>query len=134
MDNKIISDNKLIAEFMGGKYDKDTSFPIHPDDMWLPYHGIVNANTLELGKGNIMLYHKSWDWLMPVVDKIENIVHTTDKARFYFSICKNYVEIKMHPFIKDFPIIDINVDPEKKLIALYTCVILFIKWYNKKVD
>lgn len=59
--------NKLIADFMGAKYDKDTAFPIHPDDLWLPVHGIV---TWAHDRGKRLKYDNSWEWLMPVIAKI----------------------------------------------------------------
>ena len=62
--------NRLIAEFMGAKYDKDTSFPMHPDDLWLPMHGICNFTGTN---GKCLKYNSSWDWLMPVVSKITSI-------------------------------------------------------------
>ena len=46
------NDNKLIAEFMGR------------DDV---YQGMSEARAKR-----IYNYHTSWDWLMPVVEKIEN--------------------------------------------------------------
>jgi len=69
---EIIEGNKIIAEFMGGKYDKDTTFPIHPDDIWLPVHGIVNATNIGYGRGRTILYHSSWDWLIPCIGKISH--------------------------------------------------------------
>ena len=44
-----MKDNKLIAEFMGGGKE---------------YHIDMNTKTLKS-------YHTSWDWLMPVLEKIE---------------------------------------------------------------
>lgn len=67
---EIIKGNKLIAEFMGAKYDKDVYFPVHPSDLWLPTYGIVNYTTVDYGNGKILEYHCSWNWLMPVVAKI----------------------------------------------------------------
>lgn len=61
--------NKLIAEFMGGKLKHQIISAIgdrmQNDDIWLPFHGIRIIKELK--------YHSSWDWLMPVVKKIENI-------------------------------------------------------------
>ena len=71
--DKVLESNKLIAEFMGAKYDKDTKFPMHKDDLWIPMHGICNYTTVDSGRGKILEYHKSWDWLKPVIDKIGNI-------------------------------------------------------------
>ena len=58
MDHECISDNEMIAEFMGrgGTFNHDKTMictGIYPDTMTL------------------MKYHTSWDWLIPVVNKIE---------------------------------------------------------------
>ena len=50
--------NKLVAEFMG-----DTFYP--EVQHWYDSHGSFIGDALK--------YHTSWDWLMPVVEKIENI-------------------------------------------------------------
>lgn len=61
--NEINSGNKLIAEFMGAE----------PDDKYPTLYFIephLNHNeTHDFYIGN-MRYHTSWDWLMPVVEKI----------------------------------------------------------------
>jgi hypothetical protein len=51
--------NKLIAEFMGMQ---------HTDIGWYD-----NEETLQLQNNTFdeLKYHTSWDWLMPVVEKIE---------------------------------------------------------------
>ena len=60
-----MENNKLIAEFMGEKFT-DTS-------------GVVQGLNYKLiekkhGKGNNgFRFHSSWDWLMPVVHKIDNM-------------------------------------------------------------
>ena len=56
MDNTE-KNNKLIAEFMGGKY--------LGDDCW----GLPNSNEVY----DILHYHTSWGWLMPVVEKINSL-------------------------------------------------------------
>jgi hypothetical protein len=59
-----MKNNKLIAEFMGlGDGDKYFSPTLE------------DAESVGLGMHvypDEMRYHTSWDWLMPVVDKIEN--------------------------------------------------------------
>ena len=53
-----MNDNKLIAEFMGMTYGD-------PNDNSVMTQGseVIPIESME--------YHKSWYWLMPVVDKIE---------------------------------------------------------------
>lgn len=55
-----MKDNKLIAEFMGMQ---------HTDIGWYD-----NEETLQLQNNTFdeLQFHKSWDWLMPVIEKIEN--------------------------------------------------------------
>ena len=47
---EILEGNKLIAEFLNQKLPSNSDFDIY-------------------------LYHSSWDWLMPVVEKIESLNH-----------------------------------------------------------
>ena len=53
--------NKLIAEFMGIKKDRLGDF----------YH-VPFKRSFQSFLPAKMKYNSSWDWLMPVVDKIEN--------------------------------------------------------------
>jgi len=62
-----MNDNKLIAEFMGrgGTFNHDKTMictGIYPDTMTL------------------MKYHTSWDWLMPVVEKIDAMFGEDDEV------------------------------------------------------
>ena len=129
--DEIIKQNKLIAEFMGGKYDKDVSFPIHPDDIWLPFHGIVSYKTIEIGKGQILSYHDCWEWLMPVLEKI---VRT--------KVGDGIVYID-YPFLRTFGAINESTgkimvrfngqglfQSDTLIEATYLAVIDFISWYN----
>jgi hypothetical protein len=55
-----MEDNKLIAEFMGHTFaDYDLG----------GLHYLIDGNYVEY---NSLQYDASWDWLMPVVEKIEN--------------------------------------------------------------
>ena len=70
-------DNKLIAEFMGEKFTDNS--------------GVVQGLNYKLiekkhGKGNNgFRFHTSWDWLMPVVDKIKILVMEDDSDELYNS-------------------------------------------------
>ena len=56
--------NKLIAEFMEWDVKRPTTIPTN-----------LHLSNLELDNGDTMelKYHESWDWLMPVVEKIEQV-------------------------------------------------------------
>jgi len=64
--------NKLIAEFMETKDDKDRYF--HESSEYF-----FEACELE--------YHTSWDWLMPVVDKIDLILPDDNLVTMSFNGC-----------------------------------------------
>ena len=64
-----IEGNKLIAEFMGGKVEQF---------VWRKYEpmGVCFAEQVHGLQSHLLHdleYHTSWDWLMPVVEKISNI-------------------------------------------------------------
>ena len=73
--------NKLIAEFMGWQLQDN------PKDRWYcsfrEPNGILHKNT------NIepMQFHSSWDWLMPVVKKIEDYLSDNVGKVGYFDEC-----------------------------------------------
>lgn len=104
--------NKIIAEFMGAKYDKDTTFPIYKNDLWLPIHGICNYTTTESGNGKILCYHKDWNWLMEVVEKILNICSENDDLEKWAVITDNV------PYIQ----------------PTYNECVKFINFYNKQKE
>jgi len=55
------SNNKLIAEFMG--YE----IIFRPNS-----NGFIEISDTELCDVDDLEYHKSWDWLMPVIEKIQD--------------------------------------------------------------
>lgn len=70
----IIKNNKLIAQFMGGLTSENSRVVTGCQDIWIPIHGgICRWSTIDSGQGKILKYHKSWDWLMPVIDKITSM-------------------------------------------------------------
>src|SRR6185369_9912152 len=69
METKKLTDNELIAEFMGGKYDD-------PSHSWtgLPKkNGGYSTPVNWAWDSNDLLYHSSWDWLMPPIKKAIDI-------------------------------------------------------------
>jgi len=69
-----MKDNKLIAEFMGA-----VGTPMYNPTEWDVYiTGCLdvdsdNENAQHFYTPEEMKYHTSWDWLMPVVQKIESL-------------------------------------------------------------
>ncbi len=96
MDQQIRDNNKLIAEFMGltqyrGKWQRDT---------------LATVTTLAKNDKGLK-YNTDWNWLIPVVDKINRIV---DKNNYGYGIGIRYNQIK----------------------PAHKTVVKFIEWYNKK--
>ena len=111
----ITENNKLIAEFMGGiTSEKNNRIVQGYQNIWLPVHGVCRWDTVEEGRGKILKYHLSWDWLMPVIDKITS----NDSYQKYVAQTNilNEGGIFINPkFIK----------------ATYNNVVEFIQWYNE---
>ena len=101
------TDNEIIAEFMGMKQNK--GFWEDSKHAWLPH---------DLNK-----FQTSWDWLMPVVEKIY-LIRTVE---FKMSIGSLTIKCLLHGgfFGSGFCI------PEKTdLQCWHMSVVEFIKWYN----
>ena len=117
--------NKLIAEFMGmqhtniGWYDNEESL-------------MLMDNTFD-----DLEFHTSWDWLMPVVDKIEDIDEEIKlfggniiKVSHTFQIENKSVTVWKHSDRFDSKrIIEINGDSKRS--STYKAVVEFINQYNK---
>lgn len=121
-EKEILEGNKLIAEFMGGKFKEYSILNLKENEVWLPYHGLCNYQKLK--------YYSSWDWLIPVVEKIESISELSQNRT-----CNFHVTIEKHRcFIKwgiGRTICDVYDYHNNKILIVYRAVIEFIKWYNQ---
>ena len=109
---KYLESNLLLAKFMGAKATEFANF-------WIPIWGIVGDDTLETGKGRIMEYHQSWDWLMPVVEKIENCGYS---VKITYKFCKIQTEDELFLLSKKIG--------NTKMEATYNACVEFVKKYN----
>ena len=118
MRNK--KDNILIAKFIGAYLidfkEKDGSISKNWMTKGNPLYGgqSIKGNSI-----NQLRFHKSWDWLMPVVDKIENGFHWNHEIHIHNGHC----------MITNF--MDNKIFMGSKINATYNAIIEFIKWYNK---
>jgi hypothetical protein len=112
----IEENNRLIAEFMGQLF--------HNGNTCLPEHNryIGEGNYSSFFKVTDLKYHESWDWLMPVVEKVSSIFGEWDydderreKAEDIF-----YMDNMFSEFISS------NIE------AIYNRCIQFIEWYNEQ--
>lgn len=125
--------NKIIAEFMGARiYEAPNNgrqiiwWAEYPAELSpIPYETVRNLSSLE--------YDTDWNWLMPVVEKIE-AMEEMDGNR----IITKWVHIMGKGCIieidslKDceIAICHTHDSPMTKLEAVYTAVVEFIKWHN----
>jgi hypothetical protein len=126
--NDITENNKLIAEFMsdlpewGLSYIKDNySFYINPwSSKANTYDEKMEKNGFYLVPNCSFNFHSSWDWLMPVVEKIWSITENRSSL-FYFEVRKDNETI----------LITSKVDQINNITDCYNTVIEFIIWYNQ---
>jgi hypothetical protein len=121
---KIIEGNRLIAKFMGYNVEMiDNEFYFTLDDM------------LESFCNDEIHYHSSWDWLMPVMQKIGTlgfcITLEFDEKPYltYISIMDNSTATYID---EDYE--DRDYEIESDIHLAWFNVVNFIKWYNKQED
>jgi hypothetical protein len=122
----IEQNNRMIAEFMGGKFHGQSLVEINKNEVWLPIHGICRLDL----NGKKLNYHSSWDWLMPVVEKIENLEYINREGRFNLGSV-NFEE-NYTAYVIDNGVGLIQEEGETKLHATYQAVVQFIEWYNEQ--
>lgn len=120
--NTVLNGNKLIAEFMNinlntGFGSKDSQYKYAEKISWL-WNDEYYENTLH--------FHESWDWLIPVVEKIENL-------GYYFQINTKMCSVaRDNKGNNDSYLIKAKFGDETKLQKTYICVIETIKYINFK--
>ena len=122
---EIIAGNKLIAEFMGGWWEtKD-----QPNPYW---ENVVSNKIYPTDRD--LVYHKSWDALMPVVEKVTSLT----KEKKYIPPGK-YLEYKEQrdkydeQWEKLFDYQAYNFF-SGEIKSIYQAIVEFIKWYNSNKD
>ena len=101
----IKENNRLIAEFMGFKLQSNT------DERWFGQWFTISNGTWA-NRIEILHFHTSWDWLMPVVDAIYN-TDIDEQAT-------NEIGDITHALL------DVNIN------AVHEAVVNFIEFYNKQ--
>jgi len=115
--------NKLIAEFMGfqktniGWYDSEEIMP--------PLSNTYDSNTFDEHE---LAFHKSWDWLMPVVEKIEDIECKETSTEL---IGYHLYDVEIRQNVTTIHRTNIEETLGDKLFNTYNAVVEFINQYNK---
>lgn len=116
--------NRLIAEFMGVKMHIDADNPNNYERyVQIPNTSCPNGYHVKEAR-----YDSSWDWLMPVVDKIESL-------GFWSEIQGGVQAVTI--FGKVNTGVDIISEDDKgytKIQSVYAAVIRFINWHNQNTQ
>ena len=110
----VLNGNKLITEFMNVKKDIYDKQPM-----------LIMGDKILETFDKTPHFHNSWDWLMPVVEKIEDFSEVGS-----IEICTGAIFIWSSSEINSKIIVEEHVI-KSKIEAVYKTVIKFIKWYNK---
>jgi len=128
---KIDQDNRLIAEFMGKYNVHDTNGHWECNNCGHQWSAILEDNEVPIIHSdckpdiiNLAKYHISWDWLMPVVEKIESLGYSYDRINADIFINTQKGE-NVIPNPMDGNIMTM-------LQKTYKAVVEFITWYNEK--
>ena len=117
---EIIEGNKLIAKFMGLSYCTKYQY-----EGWYKNsehnHRICDFDGLK--------FNSSWDWLMPVVNKIESLPLIND-AGLCVLIEHSYCRIYLDNWGEYTTVVE-KEKKKDKLNAVYLSIVEFIKWYNQ---
>lgn len=119
MEVNIIENNKLIAEFMGYEFIEQKANCIITKDNFL------NPEVLA---SNAYKFNSSWDWLMPVVEKIENLEWRGEHIFICIDTYGCWIEHKNKIICK---VGTKAYEDLTKIEATHRAVLQFIKWHNK---
>ena len=135
--------NKLIAEFMGLKHPRKSILGYDIKCGWdgldfdISHWWIKKDKDIYLSES--LKYHSSWDWLMPVVEKIE-------KMEYWIEICHSHLGTNKRPnpitwceiskenhrdLVMDDCYTKISRGEGTMIEATWLAVVEFIQWYNQ---
>jgi hypothetical protein len=124
--------NKIIAEFMGLKPKCERDGVYSFSDM--PFFSIRENDIDKVVEGvaKYAKYNSDWNWLMEVVEKIENFRISDNEKSMRFD-----VKIKHHScYINDWEIEGKNFigsgGCHSKIEAVYNACLKFVKWHNEQ--
>jgi len=136
--------NRLIATFMGSKYKNEPFFDEIKEEMVDYWYWTEPENGYPIGKLNNQrystaymienwAYHKSWDWLMPVVDKIETLFDGSINVKMD---CIDCVISTGSQYAMAFPEKDFHIESreDNRFKALYNGIVKFIDAYNERKE
>lgn len=125
---EITEGNKIIAKFMGATVTQSYSEnKDYEQDGFLFYYPERSSPSIYRNmSSNSIKYHSSWDWLMPVVEKIHKVGFYYKLTDWQFFICRynDYSGVIAYDSKTD-------ID-EPEIYRVFKTVIQFITWYNNQ--
>ncbi|MBK7362652.1 MAG: hypothetical protein IPJ01_10190 [Micavibrio sp.] len=137
MEQEVIQKNNvLIAKFMGATVDKYGEWKI--PNVSIPYQGFEQYGDGEPClkftdecRDYEMQYHKSWDWIMPVIENI-NSTHNKNTSNGSIIVARDLQYTIQHLLVGGYGFTENKRETVfLTLENLWERVVLFIKWYNK---
>jgi hypothetical protein len=128
---KDIEGNKLIVDFMGVKPVKGSDgYFTYSDGVFFSSRNDTREKTME-AIIDYVKYSEQWNWLMPVVEKINGIVEDQGsyESAYTVTIRPDYVLIWSSENIEEI----VKQEHGGTFIEMtYLAIVEFIKWYNEK--
>ena len=125
--------NKIIAEFMGFTFEKNIGY--YDNEM------LLEQIVYEQQNGNCfdeLLFNKDWNWLMAVVEKIENIKIKDYSISTDITNNKTFINVWHYGDGCKWSILISNLNEEykdfNKIQRTYKAIIEFINFYNKQKE
>ena len=120
---EIKAGNKLIFDFLGKEY---AHWTFENRTSWISARTNLNRSVCKAFDGyEDLKYHKSWDWIMSVVEKIHSIDYTD--VQIHSHIC--YINYRHGEYKADFH----RWEGLPMVEMVYIAVITFIEWYNIQI-
>jgi hypothetical protein len=131
----VLTGNELIAEFMDIKLNNeyDDAIDFVEEHVWE-----FNDEWYDCSRPEDLGFDVSWDWLMPVVEKIESLGHNCTMGFNNYCGFKHRTLKNSKGNVLTFESCHIVTEPDKiytwtdytKIEGVYIAVIKFIEWYN----
>lgn len=129
--NTTIENNKLIAEFMGVFQDKHGFWGFEDTREYKRWH---SDRFLDFTH-----YHIDWNWLMKVVEKIDNLKTPITNNHFLIGKFEDYevhiqgkcIVIYAHGEVTKEVVHLRGSESNTSIEAVYKACLEFIKWYNE---
>ena len=127
MNKEQIENNKLIAEFMDWAFDEDSERYTTPHTVQVYFDDIPSNDQWDcMLKPEEMEFHLSWDWIMPVAEKIGELYH---RIRIEYDegcqLCTIFAYNKNGELVEE-----IYADGHSWIESTYNTIVKFIEWYN----